>query len=194
MSARENFLLHTLQLWQFEAIGLEVLQPGLPPTPLSSSALPEKKSLVWVNFVTWSTCARKLIPTVWTKAKEGQLFGQLLLHMYIILAPKTTALKTKSGFERLLIYISKYMLIIMHIILKWQSTSKVFKNEWKLITLVWGWVNYYKQVTEKLIYSDKNKPKQTKLASKCIFSEIKKTFGLSHFKIMCIVINMKINV
>ena len=110
--------------------------------------------------------------------------------MYIILAPKTTALKTKSGFERLLIYISKYMLIIMHIILKWQSTSKVFKNEWKLITLVWGWVNYYKQVTEKLIYSDKNKPKQTKLASKCIFSEIKKTLVLSHFKIMCIIINI----
>ena len=110
--------------------------------------------------------------------------------MTVILAPKTTALKTKSGFERLLIYISKYMLIIMHIILKWQSTSKVFKNEWKLITLVWGWVNYYKQVTEKLIYSDKNKPKQTKLASKCIFSEIKKTLVLSHFKIMCIIINI----
>ena len=85
--------------------------------------------------------------------------------MCSILTPKMTAPKTKSGFERLLIYISKYMLIIMHIILKWQSTSKTFKNKWKLITLVWGWVNYYKQVTEKLIYSDKNKPKQTTLAS-----------------------------
>ena len=88
------------------------------------------------------------------------------------------------------LYISKYLLIIMHIILKWQRTSKVFKNVWKLITLVWGWVNHYKQVSKKLIYSDKNKPKQTKLASKCIFSEIKKTLVLSHFKIMCIIINI----
>ena len=38
-----------------------------------------------------------------------------------ILAWNAMISKTKSGYERLLIYRSKYILIIMHIILKWDS-------------------------------------------------------------------------
>ena len=52
-------------------------------------------------------------------------------YIYIILARKGKISKTKSEFERLLIYRSKYMLITMHIILKWDS-PKVFLISLKL--------------------------------------------------------------
>ena len=53
----------------------------------------------------------------------------------IILARNAKKSKTKSGFERLLIYRSKYILIIMHIMLKWDSPSNVRKNVWNIATL-----------------------------------------------------------
>ena len=46
-----------------------------------------------------------------------------------------TAPKTKSGIERLLIYRSKYIVIIMHLMLKWDSPSNVRKNVWNIATL-----------------------------------------------------------
>ena len=52
-----------------------------------------------------------------------------------ILARNAKKSKTKSGFERLLIYRSKYILIIMHIMLKWDSPSNVRKNVWNIATL-----------------------------------------------------------
>ena len=55
--------------------------------------------------------------------------------MNTILARKPKISKTKSGFERLLIYRSKYILIIMHIMLKWDSPSNVRKNVWNIATL-----------------------------------------------------------
>ena len=55
--------------------------------------------------------------------------------LQIILARNAKKSKTKSGFERLLIYRSKYILIIMHIMLKWDSPSNVRKNVWNIATL-----------------------------------------------------------
>ena len=55
--------------------------------------------------------------------------------MSTILARKMTAPKTKSGIERLLIYRSKYIVIIMHLMLKWDSPSNVRKNVWNIATL-----------------------------------------------------------
>ena len=52
-----------------------------------------------------------------------------------ILAWNAKKSKTKSEFEHLLIYRSKYILIIMHIMLKWDSPSNVRKNVWNIATL-----------------------------------------------------------
>ena len=61
--------------------------------------------------------------------------GDSTKHVYSILARNAEKSKTKSGNEHLLIYRSKYMLIIMHIILKWDSPSNVSKIVWNIATL-----------------------------------------------------------
>ena len=55
--------------------------------------------------------------------------------MCIILAWNAKKSKTKSEFERLLIHRSKTILIIMHIMLKWDSPINVRKNVWNIATL-----------------------------------------------------------
>ena len=52
MSALENFLLHMLQLCNAAA---RELLPGLPPTPLSSSALPVKNWMIY-SYSSDKTC------------------------------------------------------------------------------------------------------------------------------------------
>ena len=69
----------------------------------------------------------------WHLMKSTFKFPRLLL--LSILARKTEAPKTKSGIERLLIYRSKYIVIIMHLMLKWDSPSNVRKNVWNIATL-----------------------------------------------------------
>ena len=67
ISALENFLLHMVQLCN----GTLVPLPGLPPTPLSSSALPEKNKSIISWLIVWS----ELFDLIWGRRN--------LIHLYI---------------------------------------------------------------------------------------------------------------
>ena len=75
------------------------------------------------------------MPYLLNKAGSRSLISVITQEMYTILARNAEKSKTKSGNEHLLIYRSKYMLIIMHIILKWDSPSNVSKIVWNIATL-----------------------------------------------------------
>ena len=110
--------------------------------------------------------------------------------MFPLLAWKAMASKTKSGNERFLIYRSKYMLIMKHIILKWDSPKgflDFIKNEltckFCLFCFVFILVKFLLPKRFLVIHS-------TSFRVAIFHTFFEALLGLSHFKIMCIIINI----